>query len=157
MNLYEIDLSIQNLVDPETGELRDYEAFEALHMEREAKIENLCLWYKDLTAEAKAIKDEIDVLSKRMNVAVKKADNIKKLLSTVLNGEKFKTAKTSVSYRKSSSVELDDSFTGWAKVNAPQLLRFSEPTPNKTAVKEYLASGEIPCARIVEKKSISIK
>ena len=58
MTIYEIDNRIAELVDPETGELLDYEAFAELAMEREAKIENMALWYKDLTAEAKAIREE---------------------------------------------------------------------------------------------------
>lgn len=56
MTLYEIDQAIQGLVDPETGELMDYEAFAALQMDRDAKIENMALWYKDLMADAMAAK-----------------------------------------------------------------------------------------------------
>lgn len=59
MTLYEIDQAIQGLVDPETGELMDYEAFAALQMDRDAKIENMALWYKDLMADAKAMLDLI--------------------------------------------------------------------------------------------------
>ena len=65
MTLYEIDQAIQGLVDPETGELMDYEAFAALQMDRDAKIENMALWYKDLMADAKAIKEEADTLNER--------------------------------------------------------------------------------------------
>ena len=43
MTIYEIDNRIAELVDPETGELLDYEAFAELQMEREAKIENMAL------------------------------------------------------------------------------------------------------------------
>ena len=38
MTLYEIDQAIQGLVDPETGELMDYEAFAALQMDRDARL-----------------------------------------------------------------------------------------------------------------------
>lgn len=48
MTIYEIDARMAGLIDPETGELLDYEAFASLQMEREAKIENMALWYKDL-------------------------------------------------------------------------------------------------------------
>ena len=58
MPLYEIDQSIKALVDPETGELLDYEAFARLQMEREAKLENIALWIKDLRAKAEEIKAE---------------------------------------------------------------------------------------------------
>lgn len=65
MLLYEIDARIASLVDPETGELMDYEAFARLQMEREEKVEGLALWVKDLTARAKAVKEEADALTER--------------------------------------------------------------------------------------------
>ena len=36
MTLYEIAQAIQGLLDPETGELMDYEAFAALQRDRDA-------------------------------------------------------------------------------------------------------------------------
>ena len=54
MKLYEIDQAILALVDPETGEILDYEAFSELKMKREEKIEGMALWHKNLTAEATA-------------------------------------------------------------------------------------------------------
>ena len=59
MNIYQIDQEILNLVDPETGEIMDWEAFDALQMAREAKIENVACWYKNLVAEAAAIRQEV--------------------------------------------------------------------------------------------------
>lgn len=41
MTLYEINEAMLALVDPETGELMDYEAFSALNMAREEKLENI--------------------------------------------------------------------------------------------------------------------
>ena len=43
MNLYEIDAAITALVDPETGEVSDFDAFDQLSMARDQKIENLSL------------------------------------------------------------------------------------------------------------------
>ena len=77
MTLYEIDQAIQGLVDPETGELMDYEAFAALQMDRDAKIENMALWYKDLMADAKAIKEEADTLNERRKALENKAERLK--------------------------------------------------------------------------------
>ena len=65
MKLYEINAALEALVDPETGELMDYDAFEALQMARDDKIEGMALWYKDMVAEAKAIKEEADTLTAR--------------------------------------------------------------------------------------------
>ena len=52
--LYEIDESIKALIDEETGEIADFEAFEALNLERDAKLENIALYIKDLKADAEA-------------------------------------------------------------------------------------------------------
>ena len=54
MNLYEIDAAITACIDPETGEVLDEEALNALHMERSAKVESVALWIKNLNAEAAA-------------------------------------------------------------------------------------------------------
>ena len=96
MNLYEIDRQIQELiensVDPETGELTlDPAALDALQMEREAKIENLACYVKNLTADAKAIKAEEQALSERRKAAENKAERLKRYLSDALEGEKFST------------------------------------------------------------------
>lgn len=50
MSIYDIDAAIVSLIDAETGEVSDEEAFDALQMERDKKVENIGLWYKDLQA-----------------------------------------------------------------------------------------------------------
>ncbi len=158
MNLYEINQQIMELVDPETGELIDFEAFEALQMQRNEKIENLVLWVKDLNAEAAAIKTEINALSERQKATVKKAESVKSFLQDVLNGDKFKTARCSVSYRKSKSVSVDDDFIEWAKENADDLLTYKEPTASLTAIKVAISSGRaVEHAVINENNNIVIK
>jgi len=77
MKLYEIDREIESLVDPGTGEILDFEAFTSLQMAREAKIENMALWAKNLTAEADAIKAERNNLTDRERAARNKADSLK--------------------------------------------------------------------------------
>ena len=108
MTIYEIDNRIAGLVDPETGELLDYEAFAELQMEREAKIENMALWYKDLTAEAKAIREEEKALAERRKSAENKAERLKAYLDEALAGESYKTSRVAVSYRKSTAVEVSN-------------------------------------------------
>ena len=69
MKLYEIDNAILDCIDLETGEVIDTERLDALNMERDAKIENVVLWIKDLMAEANAIKVEKLALAERQKVA----------------------------------------------------------------------------------------
>lgn len=158
MKLYEIDREIESLVDPATGEILDFEAFSALQMERETKIENMALWSKNLTAEADAIKTEKNALAEREKTTRNKADSLKRYLSQLLSGEKFATPKVAVTFRKSSAVEIDDSFAEWAKANADHLLKFAEPTVDKTAVRDAIKSGAVlDGARLVESQNIQIK
>ena len=65
MKLYEIDNAILDCIDLETGEVIDTERLDALNMERDAKVENVACWIKDLMAEANAIKVEKLALAQR--------------------------------------------------------------------------------------------
>ena len=55
MTLYEIDSRLEALVDPETGEIADFETFEALDMERNRKLENMACWIKNMKADIDGI------------------------------------------------------------------------------------------------------
>lgn len=158
MSIYDIDGAIIKLVDADTGEITDEESFDALQMERSKKIENTGLYYKNLVAEAKAIKDEEKVLSERRKAVENKAERIKNLLVYALKGQKFESPRLRCSYRKAKSVQVDDSFVAWARENACDLLTFKEPTPDRTAIKAALADGrEIEHAEIVTNESLQVK
>lgn len=159
MSIYDIDSAIVSLIDEETGEISDEEAFDALQMERDVKVENIGLYFKDLTAEAKAIKEEEASLAARRKAVENKAERLKNLLNYALHGDKFSSPRLKVSYRKSSTVELAEGFTKWAEDNADDLLTYSEPKPNKTAIKAAIKDGRVPddMATIETHENISIK
>lgn len=158
MNIYEIDQSITALIDPETGEIKDFDVFAELQMEREAKIENMALWIKNLVAEAGAIKAEKDALYEREKTAKNKAERLKNYLSKILNGEKYSTPRVAISFRKSESVDVDEGFAQWAKTNADHLLKYKEPEADKAAIKEAIKNGaSVEFARLEQKTNIQIK
>lgn len=158
MNIWEIDERIYELLDPDTGEISDYEAFCKLNMEREQKIENAALMMKNKLAEAKAIKTEIEVLTKRKRQAERTAERLKWYINQALNGQKFETSRCSVGYRKSKSVGIDAEFIAWAKFNRPELLIEQMPDIDRDELKRLLNEGmECPYARIEEKQNIQIK
>ena len=151
-NLYEIDAQIMACVDFETGEIIDEEKLQALQLEFNQKVEGIALWIKNLLAEAKMIKEEKDNLAARQKTCENKAESLKRYLSSALDGEKFKTAKVSISYRKSESVEVED-----VSLLGDDYLKF-KPEPDKTKIKEALKSGvELQGATLVEKNNIQIK
>ena len=141
MTIYEINEEILNCIDPETGEIIDIDKLNELEIERDAKIENVACWIKELKAEAEAIKAEKLALAERQKVAENKAESLKKWLAFALNGEKFKTAKCSVSFRKTESVEVTDEGLSNLMKEHDELLTYKAPEPNKKAIKDALKDG----------------
>ena len=86
MTLYEINSEIMSCIDMETGEVIDTEKLNELQLERDAKIENVALWIKELKAEAEAIKQEKLALADRQRVAENKAESLKNWIAYALNG-----------------------------------------------------------------------
>lgn len=162
--LYEIDGDIEQCImngtDPETGEFLDADALEALQMERDKKIEGVALFAKDCRAEAKAIKDEIETLKKRMDRLTKNADGAEGWVANALGGQRFSTAKVECVFRKSESVDVDDWFCEWADMNDLEdfLTVKHTVTPNKAEIKKALKSGkELMYCRLIEKQNLTIK
>ena len=153
MNLYEINNAIMDCVDMETGEIIDIDRLDCLQIERSEKIENIACWIKNLKSDAEQLKVEADNLLQRRRVAENKAESLKTYLQQALDGEKFKTPKVAISYRKTKSVDVTDisQLPEWA-------LRFSDPVPNKTEIKKKIELGEnVPGASIKESQIMIIK
>lgn len=161
LTIYDIDQAIMGLVDLETGEILDYEAFSELKMERDAKIEGMALWTKNLDAEAAAIKAEEDALAERRKVLENKSKRLKTYISEILAGDKFTTARVACTFRKSKSVEIPDEAAFIQAMQESQhweYLKFSKPTVNKTEITNAIKAGkEVPGAQLVEKHNLSIK
>ena len=159
MTLYEIDNEIMNCIDMETGEVIDTDKLNDLQMERDAKIENVALWIKELKAEAEAIKNEKQALAERKRVAENKAESLKDWLAYALNGEKFKTAKCSISCRNSESVEVTEEGLEALMRDHEDLLTYKTPEPNKKAIKDAIKNDGLNVAgvQLLQKTSTIIK
>ena len=156
MTLYEIDRQILNAIeygcDPETGEIIDAAALDALEMAKEEKTENIILLIKDLTAENKAISEEEQALAKRRRAGENRVEWLKNYLMASLEGEKFKTPRCSASYRKTASVSIIDESA------IPSEYIRTKTEPNKMAIKDALKAGEtIPGATLEDRVSLIIK
>lgn len=166
MTLYEISESVlaavNNLqIDEQTGEILDVSELDSLQAEFEEKAENIACYIKNLTAEADAMKAEEKALSERRKSAQNKADRLKRYLSDnmqKLGRDKISTPRAALSFRKSTSVIVDDEFIDWAVDNADELLTFKEPTVNKTAVKNAIADGrELEHAHLETAQNLQIR
>lgn len=151
--LYEINEEILNCVDTETGEIIDPEKLSQLQMDFDDKVEGIALWIKDLLSDAAAIKAEKDKLNERQKICENKAKNLKEYLSGFLAGQKFKTPRVAISYRKSESVNVSDIW----KI-PDDYLKYKDPEPDKTKIKSALKAGvSIPGVELIENRNIQIK
>ena len=169
MTLYDIDAQIaaldgtaedNMLIDEETGELVSVaQALDALRMEREAKLENVACWVKNLSAEADAIREEENRLAKRRKAAETKAANLKSWLLAAMTREdgttdKLKTGRVMVSVKRNPpSTVVDDELL-------PSTYKVAKITyqANKELIKrELLSGGEVPGAHLEYGRSVIIK
>ena len=160
--LYEIDQDILNCVDMETGEIIDSDALDALQMEREAKLEGVALWEKDLMAEAAAVKEEADKLMARKRALDNKIAALKSWLLIALNGEKLKTPRCNVYQMRSQRVNVEDEeklIEFLKTLEEPEkFLRFREPELRKDEIKKALKEDyHIPGAILETTESVVIK
>lgn len=154
MTLYEIDEKILNCIDEETGEILDFEALNALEIERVSKIENIALAYKNVKAEAEALKAEKESFAERENRAKKRMNDLKGYLAYVLEGKKFKTNKVEINFRKSEAVVVNCDVLGLPQ----EYLTYKDPDPNKTAIKNALKAGIlIEGCSLESRENINIK
>ena len=152
MKLYEIEQAMMECVDPETGEIIDEEMIEALNMAKEEKIENICLWIKNLQAEAIALKTEKDNFADRERVTKNKIESLKKYISHVLDGQKFETTKVKVGFRKSTSLEILESAI------IPDNFLITKTEVDKAGLKKAVKDGlEVEGVYLSENRNISIK
>lgn len=157
MTLYEIDQKIADAielgVDTETGEIITTEALDQLQADRDAKVEGIALYIKNISAEAEAIKVEKLKLAARQAVCEHKAQRLKEYLDDSLQGQRFKTARVAISYRdaKASRLVVDDAALVPAEWRKPG-------EPDKAAIRDLLRQGgSVPGCRLEDAHSIIIR
>ena len=160
--LYEIDQAILDCVDLETGEIIDPEKLTALQMEREAKLEGVALWIKDLNAEATAVKEEADKLTARKKALDNKITSLKAWLLWALDGEKLKTPRCNVYQTHSQKVVIDDEKAlidmFMSSPSGEKFLRMKDPEIDKNALKDSMKQGyEYEFAHLETTESVVIK
>ena len=161
MSLYHIDRELESLVDHETGEVLDFEAFEALQMARDAKIEGVLCWTKNLAAEAKAIREEEKELADRRKELERKREKLLDYAEKALGGAAFQTAKCAVTYRKSTAVEITDmdAVVRWCMDNGYDgKITYAQPTVSKTDIAPLLKAGmAVTGAELCERSNMGVK
>lgn len=157
MNLYEIkqefEKVIKECVDMETGEIINPTRLDELNMVLTDKRENVALYIKNLSAEAKAVDEEAKNLTNRKRVLNNKIEGLKRYLADNLEGHKFETAKVVVSFRKSEQLEINST-----EHIPTEYLISQEPKIDKVALKNSIKQGAvINGVQIITKQNIQIK
>ena len=159
MTIYKIDARIEEILmrtDEETGELPEDAVDElmALNETREMKVENAACLVVNLTAEAKALREQEIILAQRRHSLENRVERIKGYLEYATDGEKFSSPRVQVKYTKSTAVEVNEDFWEFA----PDDYIRTKKEPDKTAIKDALKAGKvIPGAELVERKTIQVK
>ena len=153
-SLYDIRQELLDCAETETGEITDIARFDDLQIEYEEKIENIALWIKTLNADAEAYKNEKNAFAEREKKARSKAESLKQYLTDTLNGRRFTTLSVDINWRKSTSVEVDET-----KLPPEAYLRtVTTVTPDKTEIAKALKTGEvIEGVALKETNSIQVK
>lgn len=159
--LYEYNHALDDLVDPDTGEILDYETFIAFSMERDQKIENVAVMIKNLNAEAALIKAEEAALKARREPMERRAARLKDYLSQFLGGERFDCPRASLSFRKSTALNVLDAKAAaeWLEGHGHiDMVVRDAPRLDKRAVSMLVKSGEeIPGVTLEERNSLQVR
>lgn len=164
MTLYEITSDYMQLMqmmeDPEMDPQILADTMEGIEGELEVKAESYAKVMKNLEADVAGIKAEIERLSTRKKTIENNIKRMKESLqfSMETTGKtKFKTELFSFGIRKNApAVVMDEQYIE----NVPErFLKYSDPTINKTAIKEAIQNGENleGLAHLEQSKSLTIK
>ena len=141
------------------------DTLDAVDGEMEDKLANCAAFVKQLNAEADALDAEIKSLRYRSAAKKREIDSFKAYMMACMESADVKKvdqplAKLTIR-QNAESVEVagEKNFVEWAMThNRDDLLRYSMPDINKTAIKTALNNGQdIPGAQLVRTKSLIIK
>lgn len=164
MTIYEITSDylqlMQMMEDPEMDPQILSDTMEGIEGELEVKAESYAKVMKNLEADVAGIKAEIERLSTRKKTIENNIKRIKEALqfSMETTGKtKFKTELFSFGIRKNApAVVMDEQYIE----NVPErFLKYSDPTINRSAIKEAIQNGEDleGLAHLEQSSSLSIR
>ncbi len=140
----------------EQGELEGFELFENLAGALDDKIDNVCLFIKSEIDLANDIKERAAEMIERAQQHAKRAEWFKNYLANQMQAvgkTEFESALNQVKFRKSESVDYDES-----KLAEDWYITKTEKRVDKVALKKAIKAGqEVEGAWIVEKQNIQIK
>ncbi len=161
MTLYEIRKdyldALNNIEVNEDGEVLNIDAIEQAEGAFLDKAESVAIYIKNLTAEAKAIKEEEKAQASRRISLEKKIDRLTQYLDINLRDvgrDDFKTAKVEVTYRASERLIVDDE----SIIPDDYKELVTEMKVSKDSIKRAIKAGAVVEGAHIEKcKNIRVK
>lgn len=136
MNIYQINAEILDCIDLDTGEIIDEERLHQLEMQKEKKIENVCLWVKNITADIEAFKAEEGSLAKRRKSKERLRDSLMNYLDYAVDLDGFETTRVKAKFNKGEKVVILD------KDLIPEhYWKTKEPELSKSEIKRDIKAG----------------
>jgi len=163
MNTFEITKQLAEIravaeleqFDEETGELIDNsaelkESLDALGAKRDTKLKGIEYIKREYISINSTIDDEIKRLKERKAKFVKKVDSLSGLQEYLLGGEKVETDLFTFSFRKSTSVNVDD--VELATLKGKFVDEKTTWTIKKAEIKKAIKDGEVVEGAYLEDK-----
>ena len=163
MKLFEIDEAIREVQYSDLPEDVKRDTLESLECDFEEKADNIACIIKENNAMSKALKEEAKKLLERASSKDKNSEWLNSYLKESLMSKgktKIETSRNKISIKQNpESIEIDDGFIDLVQHNDwDYLLKYSDPIPNKKAIKEYIKAGnELPLARLIKTERLEIK
>ena len=141
-----------------------FDSLTALEGEYNEKAENVADYIKHLTADINEMKAEEKRLKSRRVSAENQVERMKKYLINSMQAigvKKISMPRARITLRlnaESVVVENEKALIDWAMRHDETILKYQEPEPKKTDIKELLRMGQqIPYAHLERKESVTIK
>ena len=158
MNLYELEISYRNLQDvidnTEDESLVELitKSMDEIEDSFEKKVENIIKYSKNLRADAKAIKEEADHLTKRYKGLTKKAEHLENYLFDAMKFANKDMVKAGIFEAKIKKNPLS------VKITDEDVIPFNflkmKTEIDKVAIKEALKNGETVLGAELEQKEV---
>lgn len=119
-----------------------------MDLDRDQKVEALCLKYKNRAYLANAKRAEGNAMLEGARKLEKQNDRLLGYITFLLEGKKFETAKCKVSFRNTPSVTILDE-----QAVPEKFWKAGKPTIAKELIKEAIKNGEEVAGAIIETKT----
>ncbi len=150
MKLFEIQKELENVIDAETGEILDIDAYKSLQMSESQKIENWVGFLKNTASDIEQLKAAEQSFRERRQALESRLKRSEKQFRYLTGEQPFSGVTGTVSYRESERVIITDKL-------AKKYMRVKYEA-DKVLLKELLKKGEkIKGASLETIKNLNIK